>query len=166
MLVTFTAPAAAPVPEQTAKAAIVFHLLQFVTWPETVNAAPFRIGVLGTGSFEESLRDMVAGEKNGSRAIEVKREANIAALADCDLVFIEDTGREPLGRVLSALGSKPVLTVGETDGFVEAGGMIALRRTADRKLRLQVNLQSAQAAGFRISSQLLRVADVVKGGPR
>jgi hypothetical protein len=156
----------AAVPEQTAKAAVVFHLLQFVTWPDAAAAGPFQIGVLGTGSFEEALRAMVAGETMAGRPIVVKRAAGAATLADCDLVYVEDGGREPLRRVLTGLGRRAILTVGESEDFAAAGGMIALRRTAERKLRLQVNLAAAEAAGFKISAQLLRVADVVKGDPR
>jgi hypothetical protein len=38
--------------------------------------------------------------------------------------------------------------------------MVRLFRTPERKLRLQIDLGNVQAVGLRMSSQLLRVADV------
>jgi hypothetical protein len=52
-----------------------------------------------------------------------------------------------------------VVTVGETDGFLDSGGMIAL--TAERnRVRLRVNTSSLRAAKVDVSSKLLRVAEI------
>lgn len=51
----------------------------------------------------------------------------------------------------------------EIDGFCEAGGMVRLRRDRNR-IQLLVNLRAAERAGPRLSSQLLKVAQIVEGG--
>jgi hypothetical protein len=49
--------------------------------------------------------------------------------------------------------------VSDADGFAERGGMI--RFVTDRNhIRLQINVDAAQAANLTISSKLLRVADL------
>jgi len=64
-----------------------------------------------------------------------------------------------MNEILSAVAGKSVVTVGETEGFLDRGGMIAL--TADRnRVRLQVNASSLRAAKVDVSSKLLRVAEI------
>jgi hypothetical protein len=53
-----------------------------------------------------------------------------------------------------------VLTLGDLPGFVDAGGMIGLRVEASR-VRFDVNLSTAQAAGLVLNSQMLKLAGKV-----
>jgi hypothetical protein len=50
-----------------------------------------------------------------------------------------------------------VLTVGETEGFTESGGMINFVRQVNR-IRFQINEVAAKSAGLKISSKLLSLA--------
>jgi hypothetical protein len=54
-----------------------------------------------------------------------------------------------------------VLTVGESEGFLERGGMINFV-VKGKNVRLEINLVAAEAAGLKISSRLLAIADIVK----
>ena len=52
-----------------------------------------------------------------------------------------------------------VVTVGETDSFLDRGGMIAL--TAERnRVRIHINPSLLRAANLDVSSKLLRIAEV------
>jgi hypothetical protein len=50
-----------------------------------------------------------------------------------------------------------VLTVGETDAFLERGGVIAFAMEGG-KLRFSINAAAADRAGLKLSSQLLKLA--------
>ena len=50
------------------------------------------------------------------------------------------------------------LTIGETTAFLREGGIVRIFRS-DNRLRLQINNKSAEAAGLKISSPLLQLAD-------
>jgi hypothetical protein len=54
-----------------------------------------------------------------------------------------------------------LLTVGEEDGFAEAGGMINLK-LQDGKIHLEINVVAAERAQLRLSSKLLSLARIVK----
>jgi hypothetical protein len=58
----------------------------------------------------------------------------------------------------------PVLTVGDGDTFLDDGGVIQLR-TLDRRVRFDISMSAAQHSRLRLSSQLLRLALEVRGGP-
>jgi hypothetical protein len=58
---------------------------------------------------------------------------------------------------LRAIAGAPVLTVGDSEGFLEADGIVNLVVDAG-KVRFDVNAEAAAVRGLRISSKLLRVA--------
>jgi hypothetical protein len=53
-----------------------------------------------------------------------------------------------------------VLTVGESDSFLDQGGAINLFKK-DGKVRFEVNLNAAQAARLQVNSRVLALADRV-----
>jgi len=61
---------------------------------------------------------------------------------------------------LEQLKGRPILTVGETAEFIDAGGMIRFV-TESSRIRLQVNLRAADEARLRLSSKLLRSSQIV-----
>lgn len=155
-----------PVSEKQAKALFVFHLTQFVTWPEPPRGDVFKVGVLGSDSFALILEAIVRGEKAAGCSIQVRRAGTTRNLTDCQVVFISQDAWETEDRALRQLARPGILTVGESDDFLARGGMIRLKRTPQRKLRLQINLDAVRAAKLQINSHVLRLADVVQsGGP-
>jgi len=86
------------------------------------------------------------------------KEFQLAAQAtNCHILFISTSERKRLPEILRGLKGRSVLTVSETDRFLEDGGMInfVLQGT---KIRLQINDDAATKAGLRISSKLLSLA--------
>jgi hypothetical protein len=77
----------------------------------------------------------------------------------CQILFIS---RSAPGIASALRGLEPgILTVGESDGFLEYGGMIRFV-IAGQRVRFDINAGAAVAADLRISSQLLRVARSVQ----
>ena len=69
-----------------------------------------------------------------------------------------------LSALLDAVKSRGVLTVGETDDFTGLGGIISFRLDGPR-VRIKVDLQTAEHARLRISSKLLSLAEIAKKQP-
>ena len=67
-------------------------------------------------------------------------------------------------RILQDLGDAPVLTVADTDGFLDDGGIINFKLEGS-KVRFEINQQAAERVGIKISSKLLRLAVGPKGSP-
>lgn len=153
------------VQEYDVKAAFLYNFAKFVEWPPTafINPGdPLIIGVLGVDPFGNSLKGLedktVAGRK-----ILIKRFTQVDELEKCHLLFISSSEKKNLHQILPAVKGWNVLTVGEMKGFAEAGGMINFT-LIEKRVRFEVNLDAAQNAGLKISSQLLKVAKIVKEG--
>jgi hypothetical protein len=59
--------------------------------------------------------------------------------------------------VLAQVQGAPVLTVGDTEGFLRAGGVINFVLEGS-KVRFLIDQAAAERSGLRISSKLMRLA--------
>jgi len=149
--------------ESDIKAAVLFRCLELVQWPTgsagvspaSSSPAPIKIGVLGKNPFGNSL-DSFAKKTLSGRPLLVTNLARITQPPGCDLIFIGSSEKKQTAKILKKLDGLPILTVGETPGFTEAGGMICLLRDG-KNLRLDVNPAAAQKAGLILDPQLLKL---------
>jgi hypothetical protein len=150
--------------EYDVKAAYLFKFTKFVEWPSSAYSgpqAPFVIGIVGRDQFG-GLDRILEGKRIGERELEVRyiNATDSNALRGCQMVFVNSSEERRLPEILSALQGRPVLVVGESEGFASAGGMLgfALRQS---RLAVEVNSDAARQARLKISSQLLNIARVV-----
>jgi len=152
--------------EYQLKAAFLFNFAQFVKWPaDSFNStdAPFSIGILGDDPFGAALEETIRGESIDNHRLTVVRGQSIGDLKDCQMIFVSRSEEGHVGEILSQLNSKPVLTVSEVDSFAREGGVIDFYLSSG-KVRFEINPQSAQRCGLKISSQLLSLGKIVKSG--
>ena len=160
--VAFAQPPTTDSVESNVKAAWLYNFAKFVDWPADAAAGDtLVIGVLGEDPFGPAL-DALQRKTVKNRRIQVKRFATLDALERCHILFVSSSEQDNLGEILAAISGDSVLTVGETASFAKAGGVISLlnRRT---KIRFQINVGAGESSGLQISSQLLRLADIVDG---
>jgi hypothetical protein len=153
--------------EYQIKAAFVFHFTQFVEWPAAsfTNAdVPFCIGVLGENPFGGALDDTVKGETVANHKIVVQYSRRVADLKNCQIVFVCQSEKTRLPRILGELDGKNLLTVGECDGFAQRGGVMNLY-LEDGKVHFEINPDAAGRKELKISSQLFRLGKIVRTGP-
>jgi hypothetical protein len=156
------------VPEYQLKAVFLFNFAQFVEWPPAAvpdSQAPLVLGILGSDPFGRILDETVRGEHLGARPFVVRRYRRVDDVEACDILFISQSEDDRLDEILTRLRERPILTVGDRDGFAARGGMIHFV-TDKRRIRLRINLAAVQAAHLTISSKLLRAAEIVVPGGR
>jgi hypothetical protein len=151
--------------EYQVKALFLLNFTKYVDWPTTAFAetnSPIVIGLYGENRFGDALTKVVADKTISGRQIIVQPIEKDGDLGKCQMLFISDSEKNHLGEILDKIKTLPVLTVGETDQFMERGGVINFVKKAG-KIRLEINLAAARQAKLGISSKLLGVADTVKG---
>jgi len=87
------------------------------------------------------------------------KKNNFKYAEDCHVLFFSSKDRAFIQEKLDMLKNQNILTVGETEGFIEMGGMINFFEE-EQHLRFTVNQCAAAAAGLKLSSQLLKSADI------
>lgn len=149
--------------EYQLKAAFLYNFAKFVEWPPAAfptAGTPLRFCVLGPEAFATELERTVAGETVGGRDLAVRRIRRPADLEGCHVLFVGAMVREPL-EALAAVASGSVLTVGESEGFLAAGGIINFFIDGNR-VRFEIAPAAAERAGLKISSKLLKLARIVR----
>ncbi len=148
-------------PEYKLKAALLFKLTRFVSWPEMdSDDSEFNICVLGDNVFGntlEPLRDRQANQKT----INIEyfdQSADIDTF--CDLLFIEESKEPFLSSILERFRTQGVLTISDIRGFAEMGGIVELT-LVNSKVGFKVNRSSAKAAELSLAAPLLQLAIIV-----
>jgi YfiR/HmsC-like len=151
--------------EYRVKAAFLFHFVQLVEWPAGTlgnDIDPVTLCIVGEDSFHGDLETTLAGKTLGTRPLRVRHLKVTEDYQGCQVIFVSGHEAPHLGQLLHELKDGPVLTVGESDGFVEQGGMIGFL-LVDNKVRFAINVEAAERAKLKISSRLLLLAKTVVG---
>ena len=151
--------------EYNVKLAFLFNFARFVEWPPDAfsgDNAPLVICVLGENPFKAELEDELRGRMAAGHPIEIKRFPPSADSGACHLMFIPSREGKAGEKMLPALKGSNTLTVGETQGFAERGGIVNFVLRDDRKLGFEINLGAASQTRLKISSKLLNLARIVK----
>lgn len=152
--------------EYDMKAAYLFNFAKFINWPEgsyTREDQAIQICVLGRDDFGDALGRVSRGRTVQGRAIHVRKIAGGGAedskASSCNILFVSssESGREK--ALLSSLQDKPIVTVGEVEGFTQIGGVFNYVAEGPR-IRFELNREAAAAKGLSISSRLVRLAEV------
>lgn len=153
--------------EYTVKAAVLLNFARFTEWPENAFSSPAAslvVGVLGRDSFGTELEQLMAGQSVKNRRIEVRRLSADAELDQCHVLFVAAGERRRYREILARVGQQSILTVGETDDFPEAGGVLHLFvKRENNTVKFNVNLDAAKPARLKFSASLLKLADKVRG---
>jgi hypothetical protein len=160
----FAASSALAQSETGIKAAFVYNFAKFTGWPEAAFAggnAPITVGFVGADSLADMFEQNVAGKNANGRDFAVKRFSSAAGTENCQIVFVGDTGQT--AAVIAAAKGKAILTVGDSDGFSDAGGMIRFVKDG-AKISFDLNLTSITAAQLKLDAKLRQIARSVKGG--
>ena len=146
--------------EYEIKAAFLYNFAKFVEWP----ADAFRkepgalvIGILGNDPFGHDLDDALEGKTIQDKKIVLKRVSDWEQASECNVLFVSASQEHDVEGLLNVIKKLPILTVSDMGGFAQRGGVVGMM-VEGNKVRFNVNTKAANAAGLKVSSQLLKLA--------
>jgi hypothetical protein len=137
------------------KAVFLFKFSDYVTWPEAIrppDGGTFSLCIWGDNPFG-SLLEQIA-QKQSAYKYKVTYYPLSETPQNCHLVF---SGAEA-SQILRLQG--PFL-IGDHANFAQQGGMVEMTEE-DGKIKLKANLGAAEKAGYKMSSRLLNIMDVIR----
>jgi hypothetical protein len=161
LVLALAAPASAQVPEYEAKSEFLERFTRFIEWPAGSSAeaagSPFVIGVVGRDPFGPYL-DALGARTIKGKSVRVRRLAGTTEIAGCcHVLYISASESKELPKILARTAERPVLTVGDTDGYGAAGVLINLVAEGGR-IAFEVNEPAVKRSGLKFNSKLLRLA--------
>ncbi|MDY6953070.1 MAG: YfiR family protein [Thermodesulfobacteriota bacterium] len=149
--------------EYQVKAAFLYNFAKFVEWPAEASVddqSAMILAMLGDDPFGKALETM-EGKKAKGKRVSIKSFARIEDVQKCHILFVSRSEERHLDTILAHLKGQHVLTVGDMEGFAHRGGIIHFITSANR-IGFKINVDAAERAGLKISSRLLKLADIVR----
>ena len=143
------------------KAINMERFTRFIDWPpgsaQTDPSKPFKIEVLGQNFFDSYLEEVLKGTSIKNKPVVIRFISKINEIGNPHLLFISKSMKDKISEIMAYIKNKPILTIGDTPGFYQAGVHInfyEIRYT----LYFEINDDAATAAGLNISYHLLQRA--------
>lgn len=151
--------------ENEVKAAFLFNLTNFITWPQGAFSSPdseFRIAIVGKDPFGSVLEQIVKGEKvQGQHPVVIRRLTEASGLDSCHLLYVGSSAKHQWEQILQAIEGRSVLTISDIPRFAHTGGMVCLLHKGNR-IHIQINAHLVKQKGFRASAKLLKLSTLVQ----
>ncbi len=142
------------------KAVFIYNFTKYITWPDTARITTFKIGVLGDSDILDPLQQLAVKKMINNKPIEVCHFESLSHLHACQILFISPSVRVPIPDILNQLGNQATLTIGDAPGLCKQGVMINFFQQSDM-VKFELNPHRLAAAGFQVSSQLQKLAQIV-----
>jgi hypothetical protein len=149
--------------EYQLKAAFLFKFPLYIDWPAqafTAADGPLVFGIMASEPMYAGLQALAEGRTINGHVVTVVRLQPDAALTSIHVLFIGREASTDAEALLQQAVSGSILTVTEASPPVPADSMINFDVSEDR-VRFDVALAPAKAAGLNLSSRLLQVAQTV-----
>lgn len=146
------------------KAAYIARFTEFIEWPVTTekqSSSSFTICVFRDHPIQSLLEELPRLIDVDGKPIAIKRIDTPELSVNCEILFVPKAENSYISRIHEHTDKKPVLVINEVPSAQDHGQLISLYQEGDR-LRIQIHLQDARTSGFKISSRLLKLADVVE----
>ncbi|MEM8711576.1 MAG: YfiR family protein, partial [Planctomycetota bacterium] len=151
--------------EYKVKAALLYNFLKYARFPDGTfpkKSAPVTILVVGKNPFGPILEKVLGKKKAGGRPFKFESTESIPkGEIKAQLVFASGLDEGAQQQLVKKLAKKPVLLVGEMDGFAERGGFINLYLEKG-KVRFAINTNCQKSTGIQLKAELLKLAKLVK----
>lgn len=173
LLALLSAALVAPLVAQTAvgeydlKAAYLFQLARFITWPESAlgpGDPEFVITVLGEDRFDSKLEAQLSHRTLFGRPIRIARCIEVEEVGRTHVLFVATEVEDQVEATLRSTAERPVLVIGDRFPLARAGGAMNFY-LEDGAVRFEVNPAALERAGLHASSKLLSLARIHEEEP-
>ncbi len=152
--------------EYAVKAAIIFKIAKFVSWPEHAFASesePLFICLPKDDPMTEAM-SALSGKNVHGRVLSVRHFDFPTTLpTGCQVLFVSEQPGNTKFTLLKSLAEQPVLTVSDDTRFALHGGIVTLEIKQNR-VQFAINVDASDSAGLSISAQLLQLAKITGSG--
>lgn len=151
--------------EYRMKALFLYNFTQFVEWPVeafTDSSAPLLICLVQPSPFEPGeLEAALKGRSIDAHPLASRLIRDAGQTAGCQIVFFSVAASRKNKGAVNNLNQIGTLTVGETPGFAKSGGVVNFA-VKEGRVKLEINVSSAEKVKLRVSAKLLKLAEIVK----
>ncbi len=151
--------------EALVRIAMLYNMTKYIEWPSSAfqnPGAPFVMGVFGSQSSAEEIQKVIGEKRAAGRAIVVKSlgQAKNSSATDwktCHMLFVPASEASQQTVIIQAAKGLPILSAGEGEAFLQAGGIVAFP-VRDGRMEIDLNEGAAEEAGLKPNAGLVKIA--------
>lgn len=136
------------------KGAFLYSFSKFIIWPNEATAERFVLCVSDQPRLAEILASSTRQRQVKGRDVAIVPLSGDADPSACHMLYLAGRTGESLRTALDGVRELPILTVGESEDFLQRGGMIRFFIENER-LRFEIDNRAARRVDIEISSELL-----------
>jgi hypothetical protein len=150
--------------ESLVKAGYIEKFTHFIQWPETLGskniAGNFTIAVIGKNLFGKDLEELFSQTKVKESQVKIIYISSVDEIVNCEILFISESEKNNLEKILDYTSGKPILTISDSNGFGLKGVIINMFSEGGY-IRYEVNRKALDKTGLKINSLLLNHALII-----
>jgi hypothetical protein len=151
--------------EYLLKAGYIEKFTHFIEWPVTAgpgdSTGAFTIGVIGENKYGGAIENLFSRVKIKNRRVRVSQLSSGDEIGGCMILIVSESVKTGLDEILKRTAGKPVLTIGDTEGYAKKGVIINMFIDQNH-IRYEINKTALDKSGLQISSLLLASAVIVE----
>lgn len=151
--------------EYKIKSAYIEKIIRFVEWPAEADistmSSPFIIAVIGENNFGNNLKILAQKFRVKNRKIEILYLSRIADISGVHVLFISQSEKYRLSKIINVTRGKPILTIGEKPGFAQRGVLVNFF-FQESKIRFEINLSAVEDSGLHFKTKILKYARLIQ----
>ena len=138
--------------------AFTYNFAKFISWPNTAEKSKKQLIItfIGKQPFGEKIKLLEKKTLRGKKVV-VRQISDIKDLKTTHLLFICDSEKDNLAKILQATNKLPILTVSALANFKQNGGMIEFVNKGS-KVHFRINNKLIKAQQLQISAELSKLA--------
>ena len=148
--------------EYMLKAGFLEKFARFSEWPQDVKMDTFKITILGKSPFQGALEKMYTSYNIKKKPVSINYISSVDDIDNCHIMFVSKTMSRQLDTIIQKVGSKPILTVGETNGYVNKGVIINFFKTNKGTVHFEISKKNVKESGIKMDILLLNFAELVE----
>ncbi len=156
------------------KGVLLEKFVDFIDWPSGSDVSdkskPFIINVIGKNPFiiiekgkkttEDWLNRLYSNKKIKGKIVKIRSISDVKDIPASNLLFISNSEKKNLDKIISFAKENHVLTVADSAGFAKKGVHINFY-VEKGNIRFEICETAIFDSGFKPSSHVLKLADIV-----
>lgn len=149
--------------EQALTVAFLYNFIKLSEWPENPkDTGELTLCLSRQADINQEIQALADKQVLGKKIL-IKHLEQDTHPINCQLLFLSRTdNEEQVTAWIKSANHSATLLVGNVDGLLDLGGMIAIFND-DERLQFDVNLEPVKRAKIKLSSEMLKIARTVKG---
>ncbi|MBF0228667.1 MAG: YfiR family protein [Desulfamplus sp.] len=156
--------------KQEIQAAMIIKFTDFIEWSSDSfdkTSNNFTIAILGKNEYQGLFEPFIDRLFYGKQLKIIHYPAieniytDIYTIGKIQILIVSSSEKKEIKPLLDKLKGKPILTIGDFQGFAQNGGIINFFKKANNKIGFEINMESKELSGIKISSHLLKLAKII-----